>query len=186
MKIIQIGCNNGRDHVLDFFNKNKPQIEKLVLIDASLDAIKECQKTYNNNSVCEFLNLAIVNNYENYVPLYQPETDSMSEHISLNAEHLTKHQHSNVIKIDVPALNINTLIEKYNPIDRLYIDVEGHDIELINAIDYDKYKIPYICFEHLHTDGTFQTGEKYYQYCEKLKNYGYTITTENYNTILSK
>ena len=52
-----------------------------------------------------------------------------------------------------PAININDLFEEYglNTIDRLYIDVEGYDVDIVNSIDFDKYKVNRLRFEATHT-----------------------------------
>ena len=34
-----------------------------------------------------------------------------------------------------------------NTIDRLYIDVEGYDVDIINSIDFSKYKVNRLRFE---------------------------------------
>lgn len=51
---------------------------------------------------------------------------------------------------NVPAININTLLEKYNApteIDFFSLDIEGAEQEVINYIDMSKYNIKMWCIE---------------------------------------
>lgn len=50
----------------------------------------------------------------------------------------------------VPALSVNTLLEKYwdgGPIDLIFIDAEGHDDHIIQAIDFDRIQPMAILYE---------------------------------------
>lgn len=181
MKILQIGCNNGQDHVLNFYKENYKSIDQIILIDASIDAISECQKTYENNDKCKFLHYAVTTTSESFVKLYQPLNETKSGHASLNKEHTICHFHPEVYETIVPAININNLLEQYMPIDRLYIDTEGLDTEIVNNIDLDKYKLPYIYFEFAHSDGPFRVGNKFCQSILKLLLYRYTINAQDNN-----
>lgn len=52
--------------------------------------------------------------------------------------------------IDVPVLNINKVLaeNKCENLDVLDIDIEGMDYDVLNTIDYDKFKIKVICAEY--------------------------------------
>lgn len=51
-------------------------------------------------------------------------------------------------KIDkVPCIDINSLLESLPKIDFLNIDVEGMDTKIVDAIDFDRYRIELILFE---------------------------------------
>ena len=54
----------------------------------------------------------------------------------------------------VPSVTINQLLDKYQltDIDVLFIDTEGFDDKIIKSIDFDKYNIKEIYYEHLHID----------------------------------
>lgn len=54
-----------------------------------------------------------------------------------------------VNKIQVPLLNVNTILEKYfkSPPDLLSLDVEGLDEEILRSFDFDKYSPKVICVE---------------------------------------
>jgi FkbM family methyltransferase len=175
MKILQIGCNHGKDHVLDFYKENYKSIDQLILIDASIDAISECQETYENNDKCTFLHYAVTITSESFVKFYQPLNETKSGHASLNKEHTICHLHPEVYDTIVPAININNLLEQYMSIDRLYIDVEGLDAQLVSSINFSKYKIPYIFFEFVHSDGAFNIGTNFERAINVLINNGYKL-----------
>jgi FkbM family methyltransferase len=176
MNILQIGCNHGKDHVLDFYREHYDDINKIVLVDASKDALAECSETYNNDSKCEFLNYAVVTTAETQVKFYQPLGDTKSGHASIFQQHTISHLHPQISEEIVPAININILLELYNPIDRLYIDTEGLDAQIIKAINFSKYKIPYIFFEFVHSDGAFTVGQNCQQAINILQTNRYKLT----------
>lgn len=87
----------------------------------------------------------------------------------------------------VPAININTLLEKYNvptKIDFFSLDVEGAEQEIINYIDMTKYNIEMWCIE-LDTSSTILYGKDVFNKFfidngyERLSTNGYSITHEN-------
>lgn len=180
MNILQIGCNNGKDHVLEYV-KAQNNIAKIVLIDASLEAIDRCKETYSNVSNCTFLHNAVVTDDSQFVNLFVPTNDNDSEHSSLSFDHLIKHNHEHISTIKVPAMNINVLLEIYKPVDRLYIDTEGLDSQLVSAINFSKYKIPYIFFEFVHSDGAFSVGQNFERAKNLLLNNGYKLNRVDTN-----
>jgi len=180
MNIVQIGCNNGKDHVLEYV-KTRTDISLLLLIDASIESIKKCKETYSNFKNCTFLHSAIVPDNSGFVNIYFPTNDEQSGHSSLSFDHVTRHNHKSVSTLRVPSININELLERYKPIDRLYIDTEGLDAILVNSIDFSKYKIPYIYFEFVHSDGAFNVGLNFEKAKAILLNNGYKLKIININ-----
>lgn len=186
MQILQIGCNNGKDHVLEFVKQNFLSITKLILVDASFDAIELCKKTYKDFLFCDFLMSAVTHFETDFIEIHMPTGHESSEHISVNKNHLVRHHHKNIKTSTVPAISINNLFEKYNlnNLDRLYIDTEGLDVQLIQALDFNKFKIKYIQYEHAHSEGPFITNGINYNLCiNKLLNYNYKIKSNGTDTI---
>lgn len=163
MNILQIGCNNGNDHVFSFVSSHKEFINKLVLVDACEIALDKAKKLYSSlNLNIEFINKAVTTNNEDTVTFYIPETEPDSAHSStvrsvVNGSRLGKER---LIEKKVQACNIVDLLELFDSklIDRMYSDTEGLDCLIVNSIDLQKYKIPYIQFEFSHSDGHFQNG----------------------------
>lgn len=71
-------------------------------------------------------------------------------------------------------ISIEKLFESnnLNIIDYLYIDCEGEDFNIINSVDFEKFNIKKITFEHAHIPNR---DENYPFILNKLKNYGYEI-----------
>ena len=60
-----------------------------------------------------------------------------------------------LLGLKVPCATINSFFKKcgLNEIDRLYVDLEGLDGQVLLNLDLDYFKIPFIMYEHLHLDG---------------------------------
>jgi beta-1,4-mannosyl-glycoprotein beta-1,4-N-acetylglucosaminyltransferase len=191
MKILQIGCNNGNDHLFKYIEANHNNVSKLLLIDCNSKALELCKKQYSNYSFCEFLCRAIVDvgNLNSKQVVYLPENDDVSEHCSVFKDHLIEHQHKNIRQMEVDAININDLLEqnKLHQLDRLYIDTEGLDAMILNSLDLNRFDIDYICFEYVHSDGAHSHGGVNLDACiKKLQNNGYNLQRDGYNLIATK
>jgi FkbM family methyltransferase len=178
MNIVQIGCNDGKDHILDFCLKNREGIEEIHLIEPNPEALEDCKQTYSDFKQAKFYNLAIVPNDIESVNLYIPQVKSLNGHASTSTNHLITHGHNHFNSINVTATNLNKFfdVNKITKCDRLYIDTEGLDCEIILNFDIEKYGIGRIEFEILHTDGVFAKGKNYTSCVEKLKAFGYKQT----------
>ena len=71
-------------------------------------------------------------------------------------------------------------------INRLQIDVEGAEYEILNSIDFKNTIIDSILFESKHFDGTFKEGNKLLEIKKKLSNEGYTLSQIDSENILAK
>ena len=47
MNIVQIGCNNCKDHVFDFVKEKEDQLKKLVVVDALPKCIESAENQYS-------------------------------------------------------------------------------------------------------------------------------------------
>lgn len=58
--------------------------------------------------------------------------------------------------MELPVLNINQILKENGceDLDLLDIDIEGMDYEVLNAIDFDKYRIRIVCAEYRNRYGT--------------------------------
>ena len=185
--IIQIGCNDGNDLVYNF-TKNLKNPYKIHLVDASSEALNKCKIQYQNTN-SSFHYLAITPNNTEYITLFVPENDAASQHSSLQLEHLKKHGHENIKEIQVPAKQINKFLDESHlgSIDYLFIDVEGLDVDLVNAIDFAVFDIKNIRFEILHSDHTFSKGgPKLDNLKQKLMSLGYTLKEDGWDMIAEK
>ena len=115
---------------------------------------------------------------------------------SFDKKHILNHkskrfqiQESDINTIEIDFITFNKLVEKYSirSIDKLQIDVEGAEYEILRSIDYKNIKINKILFESKHFDGTFKEGEKLKEIKEKLIYEGYKLTQiDNENVLAEK
>ena len=198
--IVQIGCNVGNDHVFDYVSEHKNHIKNLILVDANYKCIDACKKNYEFCNVVKTFNYAIVSNDLKVADLFIPSNNEVSQQSSLSENHVSTHSKimgfDSYNKIQVDALNINEFLCKLELpyIDKLYIDIEGLDVDIINSIDFERFEIKYIQFEHIHSDGTFSNfngdyNDNFVEYkkcLDKLISYDYNITKDMINTIAKK
>jgi FkbM family methyltransferase len=178
MIIVQVGCNNGKDHILDFCLKNKGSIEEIHLIEPNPVALEDCKQTYSDFHQARFYGLAIVPNDDETINLYIPQDKAFNGHASTFKNHLSVHNHNNFDTINVSALNLNKFFDsnKITRCDRLFVDAEGLDCEIILNFDFAKHNVGRIEFETLHSDGFFMKGQNYNSCVDKLKTLGYKAT----------
>ena len=108
---------------------------------------------------------------------------------SINPNQPINHQNINVNSFYIPCLSINDFLSSFNfdAIDRFYIDVEGSDVPILLDLDFYKFKIAYIEFEFIHSDGTWNRGQNFIKLLEKLMNFGYTLSKRSeYNIVATK
>jgi len=189
MKILQIGCNNGDDHVYQYIKNNISNIEKVYLLDANEECIKASKLHYKNIQNIEFLTYAITTNEEQeYVDLLIPNNGDITHaHASISAEYLN--HHNDILKIKVKTKTINQIFEDLNltVLDRLYVDAESLDIDIINSINFSKIKIKFLMFECYHSDGRDSNGgPKLDEVLNKLNTLGYSTRREELNIVAIK
>jgi FkbM family methyltransferase len=114
---------------------------------------------------------------------------------SFNKNHILEHrtkrfkiEEKDIDEIEIEFITFNDLIEKYfiESIDKLQIDVEGAEYEILNSINYKKININSIQFESKHFDGTFKEGVKLEEINKKLISEGYTLNQIDNENILAK
>jgi|694.fasta_scaffold00564_73 FkbM family methyltransferase len=183
--IVQIGTNNGNDHVLQLCKRIKPSFVLLVE-PFPLHATK-----IENNYVgipyvlekvaitCDSSTDTVLYYHLSDGPLGKP--GGKFDVTSTLPEHLVKHRYkrNELQQITVPALSINDLLKKHNltRIDYLFIDAEGVDFDILKSLDLIHVHIEHIQIEHLHLDKqelyAFMDSCKYRPLSESLDPYGY-------------
>jgi FkbM family methyltransferase len=199
--IIQIGCNIGNDHVFDYVRNNIQNIKNIILVDANYKCIDMCEKNYNSfSNYIKTFNIAIVANDQECVELFVPDNNETSEQSSIIENNVLDHLKyincESYSKLKVNSLNINQFLSNLNlsSIDKLYVDIEGLDVDIVSIIDYKKFNIKYLNFEHIHSDGAFSNfnGEytdllpRYKKCLDVLYSFDYKIIKEGYNTVAIK
>ena len=114
---------------------------------------------------------------------------------SFDKKHILNHkskrfkiEDSDIKEIKIEFITFDKLVEKYSiqSIDKLQIDVEGAEYEILKTIDFKKTKINQILFESKHFDGTFTEGKKLQEIKQKLISDNYKLIQIDKENILAK
>jgi len=177
MIVLNVGANDGADDCLEFVLANKESISQVHLIDPSHEAIGKCRETYKEIPQAKFHEFAIVPDDSQAAILYSPKNQPDSHHSSLIPNHTLYHGHKIIEGIAVKATSLPRFFEqnKITKCDRLYIDTEGMDSHILLALDFQKYKIAFIQFEALHSDGLATKGQNHAMLTKRLLSLGYSI-----------
>lgn len=192
-KMVQIGANNGHDHVYEKNNNGKFQC---IFIEPNPYSFVELKKTYSHLENSIFENSAI-STFDGEIDMYFNDMESGdSSHSSVSLSHVLDHNNpkENITHKKVKCLMLETLLKKYSwdsdEIEWLYIDAEGHDCDIILSTDFSKLRIKNIFFETVHSDGSFKKGEKLERTFNWLYSHGYLKnareTIDNDNIAFSK
>lgn len=140
------------------FIKSLPieSIKKLVLVEPNpinIPNLKQCWKDYSN---AEIHQMAITTSEHNETTAKFYFTDNDGPHYQIGSLLRTHNENScyvgqKVNEIDVNVETINSFLENRvgTDIELLAIDIEGMDIPVLLDIDFNKFKIKYLSFEHL-------------------------------------
>lgn len=187
MNIVQIGCNNCKDHVFDFVKEKENQLKELIVVDVLPRCIESAKSQYSFLEERLTAVNAAIGIRNGLIDFFHPEDDNQSMHSSSSLDHVQKHGHKIVRQITVPCLNINDFLSslKLEKIDYFFIDTEGMDVPILLEMDFDKYTPMNLQFEHYHSEGVFSSkGENRSNLLNKLKKFNYSISVENeYDTI---
>ena len=113
---------------------------------------------------------------------------------SFNKNHILVHrtkrfkiEDEDIDEIEIEFITFDVLIKKFEikSIDKLQIDVEGAEFEILKSIDYKKTEINSIQFESKHFDGTFKEGKKLQEIKDKLISVGYKLNQIDKENILA-
>lgn len=187
MNIIQIGANNGRDHVLEFATQNKDKINKIILVEPVPLLENVLKETYKNFSQATIEIAGIVyDKTENTMPFYYLPGGNF-EVSTFDINHLITHgaPKNEILTIHVPVMTFDELMKKHNltELDNLFIDAEGMDCKILKSIDLKKYKINMIQFESEHSDGTRNRGRNFESVSQYLINNNYEIRHSGFDHI---
>jgi len=112
------------------------------------------------------INAAISNNEENKTLYFVDELNTQN---TLEANHLSflKNHHNlkeeEISHQEIKTKKLDKILDTYNfnDIDFMNIDVEGHELNILNSIDFNKYRINFICIEMIdHNDQAKLINEK--------------------------
>ena len=194
--LVVIGAHIGI-HIQQDLKKNEEQ--NILLIEPvphNIDALKENTLKFKNVIIEQ---IAISSKKENK-KFYFVKANSihkLGKHWasgigSFDKQHILNHktkrfkiEEIDIESIEVQSLSFSDLVEKHEIsfINKLQIDVEGTEHEILNSINFDQVNIDTIIFESKHFDGTFKEGPKLEEIKKKLIKNSYEIRkldNENY------
>ena len=114
---------------------------------------------------------------------------------SFDKNHILNHkskrfkiEEKDIVKIEIDFITFKEMTEIFSiqSINKLQIDVEGAEYEILRSINFNNIKINSILFEAKHFDGTFKEGKKLIEIKDKLSNLGYILSKIDSENILAK
>jgi FkbM family methyltransferase len=187
MNLVQLGANDGYDHVLRFIKESNIKFDNILLVEPMplvINKLKENYKDIENVSIEE---VAIVSDdsLEEVNIFY--DTESPNHQVSsLDKKYLKDHGPGDerISQFIVQAMTFDKLMTKHEltNIEYLYTDCEGMDFKILLSIDFDKFNIENIFFESFlpsFMPESPQRNEEYTQLMGKFQRYGYKLKNTN-------
>ena len=196
--LVVLGAHNGeylKDLIKNYINS------KILLVEPvpyNFELLEKEYKAFENIIICK---KAILNcrKKDNFYYVKKDSIPELGKHWasqigSFDKNHILNHknkrfkiQEEDIQQIDIEFITFEDLMMKYsiNLIDKLQIDVEGAEYEIMKSIDYKKIRINNIIFEAKHFDGTFVEGKKLQEVKEILISNGYTLKRADKENILA-
>ena len=94
---------------------------------------------------------------------------------------------NDIDKVVIETLRFKDLIKKHSitEIEKIIIDVEGFEYEILSDIDLEEIKIKSIMFEYKHFDGYLKSGDKLQEIIQKFEKNNYKISKIDKENILA-
>ena len=176
--------------------------ENILLVEPVPYNYKKLKKRFINSSNIQICTNAIFSEHKKSKFYFVKENSisKLGKHWasgigSFNKNHILDHrtkrfkiEEEDIDEIEIDFITFDNLTENYSivSIDKLQIDVEGAEYEILKSIDYKKIDINLIQFESKHFDGTFKEGAKLEEIKKKLISEGYKLNQIDNENILAK
>ena len=197
--LVVIGAHIGVHILSDIEEYKDKQILLVEPVPHNLRILKENIANYKAIKV-EPITIGQENKIRKFYFINEESVTSLGKHWasgigSFEKQHILNHKtkrfnvtDEHIETIDVQSLTFNELMNKYSisEIDKLQIDVEGAEYEILNSIDYKNMNINKILFESKHFDGTFNEGKKLKSIKEKLLTNNFKLTQIDKENILAE
>ena len=196
--LVVIGAHSGvflKKLIAEYTNQKTLLVEP---VPYNYEALEKEYINYPNILICRNAILDEVKK-DNFYYVKKDSIPKLGKHWatqigSFDKNHILNHrnkrfkiQEEDIQQIDIEFITFEDLMIKYsiNLIDKLQIDVEGAEYEIMKSIDYKKIRINNIIFEAKHFDGTFVEGKKLQEVKEILISNGYTLKKVDKENILA-
>ena len=197
--LVVIGAHIGV-HILKDIKEYKGQ--NILLIEPvphNLRLLKENIKKYKSINI-EEVTIGGAKEIKKFYFVKEDSVTKLGKHWasgigSFNKQHIINHKtkrfnvtEQDIQSVDIQCLTFNQLAAKYSitHIDKLQIDVEGAEYEILDSIDFEKIFIKKILFESKHFDGTFNEGKKLDLIKQKLTMNNYDLKQIDQENILAE
>ena len=160
--VVQIGANDGRtgDPLFGAFSRAR---WSGLLVEPVPHLYERLVAQYRDRDGVR-LERAAVSKQDGEAPLYRLRTvpgetpEWFDQLATLNRETLLKHRSaipdidSLLVEERVPTVRFETLLARHNVsrVDLLVIDTEGHDYDILSALDFSRFRPVLLMFEHQH------------------------------------
>ena len=196
--LVVLGAHIGI-HIKDEISKIKDSSVLLVEpVPHNISAIKENLKEFKNVHL-EPVAVASVRETKDFFFVKATSINKLKKHWasgigSFNKNHLLNHrtkrfliEEDDIDKIPIKTVKFEDLIEKYSitEIDKILIDIEGYEYEILRDMDLKKVRINSILFEYKHFDGYQKTGEKLEEILKKFEENNYKTSKVDEENILA-
>jgi len=196
--LVVLGAHIGI-HIKDEISKIKDSSILLVEpVPHNISAIKENLKEFKNIHL-EPVAVASVRETKDFFFVKATSINKLKKHWasgigSFNKNHLLNHrtkrfliEEDDIDKIPIKTIKFEDLIEKYSitEIDKILIDIEGYEYEILKDMDLKKVRINSILFEYKHFDGYQKTGEKLEEILKKFEENNYKTSKVDEENILA-
>ena len=196
--LVVLGAHIGI-HIKDEISKIKDSSILLVEpVPHNISAINENLKEFKNIHL-EPVAVASVRETKDFFFVKATSINKLKKHWasgigSFNKNHLLNHrtkrfliEEDDIDNIPIKTVKFEDLIEKYSisEIDKILIDIEGYEYEILRDMDLKKVRINSILFEYKHFDGYQKTGEKLEEILKKFEENNYKTSKVDEENILA-
>ena len=196
--LVVLGAHIGI-HIKDEISKIKDSSILLVEpVPHNISAIKENLKEFKNVHL-EPVAVASVRETKDFFFVKATSINKLKKHWasgigSFNKNHLLNHrtkrfliEEDDIDKIPIKTVKFEDLVKKYSitEIDKILIDIEGYEYEILKDMDLKKVRINSILFEYKHFDGYQKTGEKLEEILKKFEENNYKTSKVDEENILA-
>ena len=196
--LVVLGAHIGI-HIKDEISKIKDRSVLLVEpVPHNISAINENLKEFKNIHLAPVA-VASVRETKDFFFVKATSINKLKKHWasgigSFNKNHLLNHrtkrfliEEDDIDKIPIKTVKFEDLIDKYSitEIDKILIDIEGYEYEILRDMDLKKVRINSILFEYKHFDGYQKTGEKLEEILKKFEENNYKTSKVDEENILA-
>ena len=196
--LVVLGAHIGI-HIKDEISKIKDSSILLVEpVPHNISAINENLKEFKNIHL-EPVAVSSVRETKDFFFVKSTSINKLKKHWasgigSFNKNHLLNHrtkrfliEEDDIDKIPIKTVKFEDLIDKYSitEIDKILIDIEGYEYEILRDMDLKKVRINSILFEYKHFDGYQKTGEKLEEILKKFEENNYKTSKVDEENILA-